>query len=415
MTRSLLFTPVTFNLAETTRMIEIARACRDRWRCVFGVYEPGYVHFIEDAGFEVRHLEPVFTPAEVEQVMAVDQGRGFRHPYTVDVTRRRVAAERALIREVGASGVVMGTNVTSLLSARAEGVPLFYAVPFALTEPHVAQSPRLRMVPGDSFRDRFIDRVASGIVRAVYQRMRWSPKSFRVVAKEVGVEPPRSMAALFSGDWTLLTVMPHELNGYELPENYRRVGPIFARLDGEVPAEVLELAARDVPLVYLALGSSGNRRMALGAARALGKLDVNVVAPLGQWVRPEDELPGNVHIVDLLPAHKLGGIVDAAVLHGGQGTVQTACATGVPFVGMGMQPEQTWNTWVAQQQGNAICLRPEDINRRVFTESVMKVLHDPAIRAAARSVQREYEGADGARESARIIEEILAAPAEPLK
>ncbi len=407
MTRTLLFTPVTFNLAETTRMIEIARACQNRWRCVFAVYEPNYVDLIEDAGFEVRQLGPVFTTAEVKQVMAVDQGRGFRHPYTADVTRRRVAAERAVIREIGAEAVVMGTNVTSLLSVRAEGIPLFYAVPFALTEPHVAQTRRLRLVAGEAGRQRVADTVASSIMRALYQRLRWTPKSFKVVAAEIGVEPPRSMAALFSGDWNLLTVMPHELNGYVLPENYRRVGPIFAHLDTEVPTEILDLAADHKPLVYLALGSSGSRKTALGAARALGELDVNVVAPLKQYLRPEDRLPPNVRVVDLLPAHKLGGIVDAAVLHGGQGTVQTACATGIPFVGMGMQPEQTWNVWVNEQRGNAICLRPGDVNRRIFTESVLKVLHDPAIRAAAESVKRDYEGADGARESARVIEEVL--------
>ena len=407
MTRTLLFTPVTFNLAETTRMIEVARACRDRWRCVFGVYEPEYVHLIEGAGFEVRTLTPIFTPEQVAQVMAVDQGRGFRHPYTADLTRRRVQAERELIREIGAEAVVMGTNVTSLLSARAEGVPLFYVVPFALTEPHVAQSRRLRLVPGESFRDRFIDTVASAAVRAVYQRMRWTPKSFKVVAREVGAEPPNSMAGLFSGDWTLLTVMPHELNGFVLPETYRRVGPIFAHLDGDVPQEVLDLAAQDKPLVYLALGSSGNRKTAVGAARALGKLDINVVAPIRQYLQPGDSLPANVHVVDLLPAHKLGGVVDAAVLHGGQGTIQTACATGVPFVGMGMQPEQTWNVWVYEQQGNAVCLQPRDVTRRVFTDSVLRVLHDPAVRAAADSVRREYEGTDGARETARVIGEVL--------
>ena len=91
--------------------------------------------------------------------------------------------------------------------------------------------------------------------------------------------------------------------------------------------------------------------------------------------------PPNVHVTDLLPAHRLGGLVDAAVIHGGQGTVQTACATGVPFVGMGLQPEQTWHVRMCEQRGNAIAVSPKRVGSPEFLDAVRRVLTDPAIRA----------------------------------
>lgn len=405
--RTLVFTPVTFNLAETTRMIEIARAMGAGWRCVFAVYEPDHVHWIEQAGFEVHQLGPVFTKQEAAQALALDQGRSLNHPFSVDLVRRRVEAERNLIREVRAEAVVMGTNVTSLLSARAEGVPLFYAVPFALTRPHVEQAKRIGLIRGDGVLARAGDRLATSLFKWVYGRLPWVPKAFRVVGPEVGVAPPTSPVSLFEGDVNLLTVMPSELHGFDLPDGYHRVGPIFARLPGEVPDVVRELAASETPLVYLALGSSGNRRLALAAARALGELDVHVVAPVRAFVESRDVLPDNVHLVDLLPAHRLGGLVDAAVLHGGQGTVQTACATGVPFVGMGLQPEQTWNVDVCVKSGNAVALSPRDVTKPVFREAVERVIHDPRMRVAAERVQEQFAGEDGAAASARVIEELL--------
>lgn len=411
--RTLIFAPVTFNLAETTRMIAIARALGPSWRAIFQVYEDPYTHLIEHAGFEIRRLSPVLTPAEQAQALALDQGRSIRHPFSARLVRERVAAERRLIRTTGAEAVVMGTNPTSLLSARAEGVPLFYAVPFALTRPHVEQTSHLGLVLGEDPLRRLLDRAGSAALRLVYDRLPIAPRAFTTVAREVGVEPLRTGAALFEGDHTLLTVMPSELDGYTLPPSYHRVGPIFAELPGEVPEVVERLAAGPRPLIYLALGSSGDRRTVLGAIRSLARLDVEVIAPVRHLLDPgdEDSLPDSIHPVDLLPAHRLGGLVDAAVIHGGQGTVQTACATGVPFVGMGMQPEQSWNVLVCAREGNAIALHRRDAGTARLSDAVSRLLGDPAYRRAAERVQDEYAAEDGCAAAVRVIEQVLAGSA----
>jgi hypothetical protein len=46
----------------------------------------------------------------------------------------------------------------------------------------------------------------------------------------------------------------------------------------------------------------------------------------------------NVLVYDWLPAPKVNPLADIAVIHGGQGTVQTACAAGTPSIGIGLQP-----------------------------------------------------------------------------
>lgn len=136
------------------------------------------------------------------------------------------------------------------------------------------------------------------------------------------------------------------------------------------------------------------------------------VAPIRHYLEPSDSVPANVHVTDLLPAHKLGGLVDAAVLHGGQGTVQTACATGVPFVGMGLQPEQTWHVRACERRGNAIAVSPKKVSTPEFVRAVQRVLTEPSIRTAAEEVRQAYEGQDGAAAAARLIEaEILRAGA----
>lgn len=406
---TVLFAPLSFNLAEVTRMIEVARALPDRHDPVFLGYEDDYVDLIRGAGFEYRECAPALTASQREQALRFDQSKTLWSPFTRALVGARVRAERSVIRDTGARAVVIGTNPTSIVSARAEGVPLFYAVPFALTGPHVAQTGRLGLVPGQGRLSRGIDRVATGAFRWVYDTAPLAPRAFAHVARDNGIAPLRTVASLLEADHNLLTVMPWELDGYRLPDGYTRVGPMFARLDVPLPDIVTELAGRDEPLVYLGLGSSASRRVALGAARDLGAAPVNVVAPIRHYLRPGDEVPDNVHVTDLLPAHLLGGLVDAAVLHGGQGTVQTSCMTGIPFVGMGMQPEQRWNVRVCVAQGNALALPPRRAGTGAVAHAVHRLLTEPSFRESARRLRAVFEGEDGAVASAGIIDEVLRA------
>ena len=199
--------------------------------------------------------------------------------------------------------------------------------------------------------------------------------------------------------------MSWELDGYRLPADFTRVGPIFAHLDAPLP----EIVRTERPLVYLGLGSSADRRLALAAATALGRLDVDVIAPIGHYLSAGDVVPANVRVTPLLPAHRLGGLIDAAVIHGGQGTVQTACATGVPFVGMGLQPEQTWNVRQCVRRGNAIAVAPKSVSSAAFPAAVERVISDPIVRAAAEQVRRAYAAEDGAAAAAGAIERLLPA------
>ncbi|MFB9311087.1 UDP:flavonoid glycosyltransferase YjiC (YdhE family) [Agromyces hippuratus] len=405
---TVVFCPVTFNLAETTRMIQVAQALDPAHRVVFMGYETDFVDLIRDAGFDYRACEPAWTRAERDQAIAFDQGRSFRSPFTPALVGARVELERRLIRELDAAAVVTGSNLTSFISARAEGVPLFYPVPFPLTRPQVAQAKHLALVGGRGWIARAADRVATSVFRWIYNSAPLAPRAFTSVAKANGVPPLRTVSDLLTADRNLVTEMPWEMDGFELPDGFELVGPIFAHLESPMPDLVAELADAPEPLVYLGLGSSADRKLALDAARALGTLPINVVAPIRHYLEPGDAVPSNVHVTQLLPAHRLGGLVDAAVLHGGQGTVQTACATGVPFVGMGLQPEQTWHVRACERRGNAIAVSPKHVARPEFLAAVRRVLDDPGIRAAADDVREAYRGADGAAASARLIERAVA-------
>src|SRR5690625_5020337 len=322
--RTVLCTPLGLNLAEVTRMIQVAQALPRTVEPVFLVHDAGFDHLVDRAGLRRVPGERPFTAREAAQVMAFDQGRTPRHPFTYEVVHRRVQREREASRAVGAVAVVHGTNPTSTLSARAEAVPLFYPVPYAWSTPMLRGGRPLPLL-ADRGLGHVVNRVLTPPVRhAMTASHLLVPGSFRRVAAGAGVRLDSPMD-LLGADVTLLTCTEDEVTG-ALPPDTHVVGPIFAHLDAEIPALVHELAASDRPLVYMAFGSSGNRPLVLSAMRAVASAPIEGVAPVRQYLRAGDEapVPHNVHVVDPLPAHRLGPLGDAAILHGGQGTVQTA-------------------------------------------------------------------------------------------
>ena len=164
--KTLVFAPETLNIAETTRMIEIAKESRDRFNCVFFGYSDIYSNLIEQAGFEFRRMTPWLTKEKVEHLWKVDRMESFDDPFTEAELKQRVESEIAVYRELKPVAIVIGFTLSVTISARAAKIPLVYVLPFPLTRPFLDANlstfpdefdyPFLRVIP-----DRFLDRLTN--------------------------------------------------------------------------------------------------------------------------------------------------------------------------------------------------------------------------------------------------------------
>ena len=128
----LLFAPETFDLAETSRMLEVARACRGRFRIEFMCYGGQFVHLIDDAGFVCHCLEPRLGPDRIDQLArALRMERGGRMFTTAELLVR-VQSEIDLYRRLRPAAIVTGFILSAYLSARAAGIPLVTVAPLAV-------------------------------------------------------------------------------------------------------------------------------------------------------------------------------------------------------------------------------------------------------------------------------------------
>ena len=197
----LLFAPETFNIAETTRMIEIAKAAKPHFTIHFRGYGGPFVHLVREAGFEIHLLEPQYAPDKIEQLWKIDRMETFGQPFTVSEVRQRVSSELALFDELHPAAIVMGFTLTVGVSARVAEIPLVAVTPFAFTRPFfeagLATFPdQFRRGPIKWLPRTWLDKV---VTRWALHSRTWT-RNFNRVLGEHGRPPFSTLMDLWEGD-----------------------------------------------------------------------------------------------------------------------------------------------------------------------------------------------------------------------
>jgi UDP:flavonoid glycosyltransferase YjiC (YdhE family) len=120
-----------------------------------------------------------------------------------------------------------------------------------------------------------------------------------------------------------------------------------------------------------------------------------------------------VMVAGLMPSHLVMGDADLAVIAGGQGSVQTALAAGLPFVGIPLQSEQDANVTFAQNQGAARLIAQKAAGTPAMTAAARDLLADDAARDSARRLKEIFAAVDGPAAAAQAVLEIAAAAPAP--
>jgi UDP:flavonoid glycosyltransferase YjiC (YdhE family) len=412
-------------LSETARMLHIARALHAQGEAVCIATHGGpYTRVLDDADMPYTLLEPRMDAARCARFLCdlVQIGRPGVRLQTADEVRRSVAAEVAFLRERGARMVVIGFTLTAYLSARLVGIPLTashggsYVPP--VFERGLAPAPTTMPIPGTEW---LPDWVKRRLANSSVQRMTDPVRFLNDIASELGVEPVPTLAALMLGDLTLVTdvaevlgIPAAEMEAWRpaRPQAYRPntrlvyTGPLFAQLDLPVPPRVEAFLDRSRPTAYVVLSSSTPMllRQVVARVRAAG-LRAIVGATIHEFGPTDDP---HIVVEGILPSHRIMPRVDIAITMGGQGSVQTAIASGTPLIGIPMHPEQELNVDLAVRHGAGLAIAPRHADTPKLSEAVQHVLSDRRFAEQAAELRGWYASVDGAGNAARAIRRYLA-------
>lgn len=400
--KTILFAPETFNLAETSRGVEIAKELKSGYDCLFSGYSDKFSDIITDAGFEFQHLEPKMSAADCQKMMDFDQLKSLKRPLSHEQILKRIDGEIELIKSRQVELVVIGSTLTTFISARHCQVPLIYVKPYAMS---LAACQNILRTSQSSL----IDKMGAYF----WLKSPIIPFQLKKIAASYGVTPYHKTSDLLEADLNLVATL-QALGGFRtLPSGYDYVGPIYYRKTGDIPEAVLKAKAKSVergrPLLYFAMGSSANKALVLKLLNCLRELDIDVVAPVSFYLSPSelsDYQGSSLVITDWLPADSVNQLADLALIHGGEGTVQTACASGHPFLGIGLQSEQRTNIKSCVSYGNALELKKRQITVKGL-ERLLGRLLEPSYLEKAKSMAQLMKQVDGAGNAAAIIREML--------
>ncbi|HET6297428.1 MAG TPA: glycosyltransferase [Kribbella sp.] len=348
-------------LSETSRMLEIHRALTELGLPVRVATHGGpHERLLHQAGIQYDVLGPGLSPARAAAFVgsAVGLGDPRQSMYDDAEIRGYVQAETEYFRSHGITVAVTGFTLTTLLSSRLTGVRLITEHAGSFVPPIFERRP----LPSPS-------------------RMTAYCGGFNRVAASLGIEGIPSLAALLLGDLSLVPEVP----------------------------EVLGISAADLA-AWTPAGKKGYR--AGSRLTAVGPLFAHLNTPLPERAQKFLDRPGTIHdladlatdqilIEQVLPSHLVMPQVDLAITTGGQGSVQTAMASGTPLLSIPLQPEQDLNAALVERLGAARHLAPAELAHLPALTTTMLNTREHAL--AAERIQKLYAATDGPAEAARII------------
>jgi UDP:flavonoid glycosyltransferase YjiC (YdhE family) len=411
-------------LSETSRMLEIYRALRERGAPVRVATHGGtYENVLRQAGVAYDIVGPRMADERFAALVraGADQGAPDQSGYTDEELRTYVRAEAEYFAAHRITVAVTGFTLTTLLSTRLAGVRLVTEhagcwVP-PVFERHLVPLPSKPVVPGLRYLPRPL---ARRVFNAIPPRIHAYCAGFNRVAREFGVPEVPSLAALLLGDLTLVPEAPEVLGippaqldawepagrpGYRPGTRMRYTGPLYARLPVPLPERVAEFLDHPGPVVYVAITSS-RPALVRAAVHALSTLDTRILVA-GTVHDLSDLDSARVLVAGVLPSHEIMPRVDLAVTAGGQGSVQTAMAAGTPVLGIPLQPEQDLNVALLQRQGAARLVPVRHAGTRKLTRAAARMVADRRYRDAAQRIRRVYARIDGPGNAAEAVMSLL--------
>jgi UDP:flavonoid glycosyltransferase YjiC (YdhE family) len=405
--KRILFAPATYNLAETTRMLDIARGVsrHEFAKDIFEVYflsEGGqFERLIEKEGYTLERSGPPLTDEKIAHIYAVNDEEKIGTIFTTQELVTKVTGDVAYLKELQPTVVITGSNLSVPVACQITDTPLVWTVQSTWFEEFFVSGAGVT----DGIRFAPLKRIADFFIFIGIKFWMWYGfiRPINAAAKHFGVKEYKPVFNFFKGDITLVAE-PSGFSGIPLPENHFYVGPLLANQDFPIPDEVRNIP-RDMPLVYFAMGSSGTATVVAQIIESFKGAPYRVIAPVRQLIKtkPDLEIPPNVLVTDWLPALQVSQMADLSVIHGGIGTVMTAALAGKPVVGVGMQPEQRANIACLERKGFAVRLsKSKDLPKRI-QEAIRNQLSNSEAKRKAEEYSMEMAKWDGPYNAADIL------------
>lgn len=411
-------------LSETSRMVEVYKELvKIGEKPLMATHGGTYEFILKESGIPYTIVEPRVSHQRSLEFAAASRGeRGFSGGGmydSEDELAEHVKYEIDFFKKNTISLVLAGWTQSCAISTRAVNIPLAVTHLASLVPPAMGKMGITMLEPYDKFLNKIIP---ESIISALYHwalRSGMFIKPFNSVAGAFNVKPFTGFLDMWMGDLTLVTDTPEilgvtreKLEGWKPcnPRLYSRkpclryCGAIYAKLFGDVPEDVKEFLNTTEKKLYIALTSSSFEYVS--ALYSLVK-EMQVKTVFVTTVH-EDRLPSTSTILvkSHLPSHAVMPLVDCSLIHGGQGSTQTAIAAACPVIGFPFHGEQSMNLKLIQNAGGGFCLPLRYMRKKRLKRYITKILSDDSYKENMQRLKEGQDKWDGPACAAKILNEF---------
>lgn len=353
----------------------------------------------DQAGLEVLPLASIGTS---RYLAAVAAGRVV-FPYRV--LEDYVQDDLRLIETFRPDVVVGDFRLSLAVSARLARVPFVCVVnaywsPYAAWRPEIPVHPATRLL-GVGFSNA-VFRVISPLVMAQHALPMYRLRRAHGMPS-LGL---RLQQVFSEGDITVFPDVPEMVPTAEgsPPGRYRYIGPVVWSPPGDLPDA---LASRDQrrPLVFVALGSSGDPGLLRTVLAALGSMDLDAVVATGNHGLGFDP-PPNVAVHRFLPGDAVARIADLVVCNGGSPSTHQALCEGTPVIGLPANLDQLLNMQAIIASGAGLSLRADQVTQDRLCSRVRQVLSGTSFQRCGKRLQSGLSAFNATREFRDVLDRI---------
>ncbi|KAF2117956.1 glycosyl transferas-like protein [Lophiotrema nucula] len=410
---------------DTTRAIEMAKAFRDQCpaghelKIDFLSCGSRFEYQITDAGFSIVPAQPRVKGISVAHDLGWDFPEFFG---SEEIAKGFIEGQLAAFRELKPDVVFHGMWAPASIAARLLGIKTINFLPCPL-HPGAFGNGLIRDLPD-------MMPLFTRLPRSIRRKLAWFASGAMLKApifnqKRLGAAasacgwPNKGPISLFDMNMADLNIVnDHPIFHADyldrVPKNIVCTGPLYAHSDKPLDPELVKHMTKGPgPGILVTMGSSGTEDFLFEAIKALRH------APDDQWnavvlaspsvcaIADAQNAAGNdprILITDkFIPALAASELADVVVIHGGQGTVQTAVAAGTPVVGVALQIEQQTNLDNVMNAGAGIRVQRFAWNAKTINNAIKTVLKDPSYTARARQLAETVNDMDGAKVSAEYM------------
>jgi len=408
------------NLGDFTRALETAKGMKRSGMDVKFFNHGGiHNHMIAKAGIEELDLYPELTWEQHQIIMDINRYKvkvGTPLPVSTDQWIKMAEADLEALEDYKPDGVYAGLNLSCMISVPYAKLPMVTQVPTVNCPAFIEKE--MYNMPNTMERNFLMQRVVPDFIKRKLMKKvllgdsaKASLTTFNEARKHFGLKPIYNIVNLVKGDMTLLPDLPilSGLKEEDLTDGYYYSAPIFSKMDMPIPEEVKKVFNRPGLNIFCSLGSSGYPETLKLIIKTLKTVEhFNIVCTTTSILEPE-ELGQNTerfYACKFLPAHLVNEMADIAVLHGGQGTIQTAAWAGTPVVGIGFQAEQQANIDGLVRAKMAVRIpifsaTPKRILKAVNTVSKKEYLDNALI------IKNKVHATDGVAKSVELMNDFL--------